>query len=238
MGTARGERRATKPATSRTRGAHSVSRRPSRGTEATSRTRGAHTWIRVLVVAVVVVAMWPAGCASTPPAKQDDLCAVFKERPRWHRAAKDAERRWRAPIAVMMAVMQKESSYRHNAKPPRKKLLGVIPRLARESSAYGFAQATDAAWLDYQRSTGNRRAKRDKFADAVDFVGWYLHTAHQRAGIAKSDAKNQYLAYYSGIGGYQRGVWKTNAWLKGAAARVARRAGNYASQLAKCRIRR
>ena len=191
---------------------------------------------RVLAGAAVAVAAFGlAGCASAPPAKPDDLCAVFKERPRWHRAAKDAERRWRAPIAVMMAVMQKESSYRHDAKPPRKKLLGVIPRFARESSAYGFAQATDAAWKDYQRGTGNRRAKRDKFADAVDFVGWYLHTAHQRAGIAMSDARSQYLAYYSGIGGYQRGVWKSNAWLKDASARVARRAESYARQLRRCR---
>ena len=176
-----------------------------------------------------------AGCASAPPSDPNDLCAIFAERPRWHRAAKDAERRWRAPIPVMMAVMYKESSYRHDAKPPRKKLLGVVPWLGRESSAYGFAQATDAAWQDYMRATGNRGADRDRFADAVDFVGWYLHTAHRRAGIERGDARNLYLAYYAGIGGYQRGVWKDNAWLKDAAARVASRSDRYTRQLAGCR---
>ena len=174
-------------------------------------------------------------CASAPPSDANDLCAIFAERPRWHRAAKDAERRWRAPIPVMMAVMYKESSYRHDAKPPRKKLLGVIPRFKRESTAYGFAQATDAAWQDYVRGTGNRGADRDRFADAVDFVGWYLHNAHRRAGIGRADARNLYIAYYAGIGGYQRGVWKDNAWLKDAAARVARRSAQYARQLARCR---
>ena len=176
-------------------------------------------------------------CASAPPSDANDLCAIFAERPRWHRAAKDAERRWRAPIPVMMAVMYKESSYRHDAKPPRKKLLGVIPRFKRESTAYGFAQATKAAWQDYVRGTGNRGADRDRFADAVDFVGWYLHSAHRRAGIGRADARNLYIAYYAGIGGYQRGVWKDNAWLKDAAARVARRSAQYAGQLARCGAR-
>ena len=124
-------------------------------------------WIR-LGVAVVVATVATPGCVSAPPTNPDDLCAIFAERPRWHRAAKDAERRWRAPIPVMMAVMYKESSYRHDAKPPRKKLFGVIPWLGRESTAYGFAQATDAAWQDYVRGTGNRGADRDRFNDAVD----------------------------------------------------------------------
>ena len=183
---------------------------------------------------LLLAALLLGGCAGAPPANPDNLCSVFEERPRWHRAARDAERRWGAPVAVMMAVMFKESSYRHDAKPPRKKLLGVIPRFARESSAYGFAQATDAAWRDYVRATGDRGAKRDKFADAVDFVGWYIATAHRRAGISKVDARAQYLAYYSGIGGYQRGVWRNNAWLKDAAQRVASRSDRYARQLGDC----
>ena len=190
---------------------------------------------RVSLGAVAVAVVLAAGCATAPPANPNDLCAIFTERPRWHRAATDAQRRWRAPIAVMMAVMYKESSYRHDAKPPRKKLFGVIP-WRRESSAYGFAQATDAAWQDYVRGTGNRGADRDRFGDAVDFVGWYLNNAHRRAGIARADARNLYIAYYAGIGGYQRGTWKNNAWLKDAAARVASRSERYAGQLAGCRF--
>lgn len=191
---------------------------------------------RVSLGAVAIAAVLAGGCATAPPANPNDLCAIFTERPRWHRAATDAQRRWRAPIAVMMAVMYKESSYQHDAKPPRKKLFGVIPWLGRESSAYGFAQATDAAWQDYVRGTGNRGADRDRFGDAVDFVGWYLNNAHRRAGIARADARNLYIAYYAGIGGYQRGTWKNNAWLKDAAARVASRSERYAGQLAGCRF--
>ena len=176
-----------------------------------------------------------AGCASTPPGNPNDLCAIFKEKPRWFRAAKKSETRWGVPSSVMMAVMYKESSYIADAKPPRTKLLWVIP-WKRESDAVGFAQATDAAWKDYLKATGNRFAERDDFADAVDFVGWYMNTAHRRAGIAVTDARSLYLSYYSGITGYMRGTWKNNDWLKGAADKVATRSTRYAGQMRRCRV--
>ena len=190
-----------------------------------------------LCVAMLAVASLAAGCASSPPSNPDNLCAIFKENPKWYRAAKKAEGRWRTGIPVMMAVMHKESSYDAKAKPPRTKLLWVIP-WKRESSAYGFAQATKAAWKDYVGDTGNRFADRDNFGDAVDFVGWYLNTAHRRAGIPLNDARSLYISYYAGIGGYQRGSWKSNAWLKDAAGRVSARTNRYAGQLSKCRLKR
>ncbi len=186
---------------------------------------------------VAVLALTVASCASMPPSNPHNLCAIFQERPKWYRAANQAERRWGIQAPVMMAVMYKESSYRARAKPPRTKLLWVIP-WKRESSAYGFAQATTPAWKDYLRETNNRFADRDDFKDAIDFVGWYLNRAHRQAGIAPSDAHSLYLAYYSGIGGYQRGTWRNNAWLKGAAGRVADRSSLYSGQMSKCELER
>lgn len=191
--------------------------------------------VKGLLVASLLALL--GACASAPPSNPDNLCAIFKERPKWYRAAQKAERRWRVPSPVMMAVMHKESSYQHDAKPPRTKLLWVIP-WKRESSAFGFAQATDAAWKDYLRATGNRFAERDDFADAVDFVGWYLNAAHRQAGIPAADAHRLYLAYYGGIGGYKRGTWKNNSWLQGAAAKVAARSSRYAGQLSNCKLKR
>ena len=202
--------------------------------------QSAHSYpLRLLLrsLAVLALASLTAACASSPPSNPDNLCAIFKENPKWYRAAKKAERRWRIATPVMMAVMYKESSYNAKAKPPRTKLLGVVP-WKRESSAYGFAQATKPAWKDYVDDTGNRFADRDDFADAVDFVGWYLNSAHRRAGIRTNDARGLYISYYAGIGGYQRGSWKNNAWLKDAAGRVSARSSRYASQLGKCRLKR
>ena len=181
-----------------------------------------------------LAAVMLAGCASRPPSNSENLCEIFKERSRWHRAAKTAEKRWKIPTPVMMAVMYKESSYVANARPPRSRLLWVIP-WKRSSSAYGFAQATDAAWSDYLRDTRNRSADRDDFADAIDFVGWYLNRSHRHLNIARDDAHSLYLTYYAGMGGYARGTWRNNDWLKDAAARVDKRSSRYARQLAGCR---
>ena len=174
-----------------------------------------------------------AGCVSKPPANPEDLCAIFKEKPGWYRDAKDAEIRWKIPVSVMMAVMNKESSYIANARPPRRKVLGFIP-WGRESTAYGFAQATDEAWSDYRRETGARFRSRDNFGDAVDFVGWYLNRSHRHLNIPVDDARTLYLTYYAGMGGYSRGTWRNNAWLKDAASRVGAKNSRYARQLASC----
>jgi len=184
--------------------------------------------------AMCLAALLITGCVSRPPANPGDLCAIFKERPHWYDAAKDAESRWRIPPSVMMAVMHKESSYIANARPPRTRLLGFIP-WKRSSTAYGFAQATDEAWSDYLRETGDRFRSRDNFRDAIDFVGWYLNRSHRHLKIPTTDARNLYLTYYAGMGGYSRGTWKNNEWLKGAAARVSTRNDRYAGQLSRCR---
>lgn len=188
-------------------------------------------WIRTTVLCLAAALL--AGCVSRPPTNPGDLCAIFKERPRWYRAAEEAEERWKIPTSVMMAVMHKESSYIATARPPRGRLLGIIP-WKRTSTAYGFAQATDDAWSDYLRDTGHRYASRDIFSDAVDFVGWYLNRSHRHASIPVDDARNLYLTYYAGLGGYTRGTWKNNEWLKGAAARVGNRHRAYAGQLRNC----
>ena len=173
------------------------------------------------------------GCASTPT-NPADVCSIFREKPGWYRGALKAEERWRVSIPVMMAFTYKESSFVHNARPPRTKLLFVIP-WRRPSSAYGFAQATNETWSDYQRATGRRGADRNDFSDAIDFVGWYLDRAHRHLGISRHDAKRLYLSYHEGLSGYRSGKWRRNAWLQGAADRVAANAARYGRQLASCR---
>ena len=194
-----------------------------------------NSWRRLVAAAVAALAVGTfTGCASAPLTNTEDLCKVFNERPRWYRAALASEKRWRIPTPVMMSVVNKESSYVANARPPRGKLLGIVP-WKRTSSAYGYAQATDEAWSDYLRETGNRSADRDDFSDAIDFVGWYLNRSHRHLGIPPDDSRTLYLTYYAGMGGYQRGTWRNNAWLKDAAARVAQRTSRYERQLAGCR---
>ena len=179
--------------------------------------------IPVLIGLTVILA---GGCASAPkpPSKPLDACAIFKEQPSWYKAAKKAERKWGTPVHVQLAIIQAESSFRHDARPP-----------GRVSSAFGYSQAIDGTWDWYREQTGNRRAKRTNFDHAVDFVGWYTDVSQRTLGIPKADGYRQYLAYHEGHRGFQRGTYRKKAWLEGVARRVDRQAKTYGSQLQSCR---
>jgi len=132
-----------------------------------------------------------------------------------------------------MAIILQESGFDGKAKPPRTKLLWVIP-WKRPTSAYGYAQSVNGAWSQYQKATGNYGARRNNFKDASDFIGWYSRQAHQKAGISINDPYALYLAYHDGIGGYQRRTYAQKPWLTNVAKRVQYRANTYQQQLVGC----
>ncbi|MEM7767822.1 MAG: transglycosylase SLT domain-containing protein [Pseudomonadota bacterium] len=186
--------------------------------------------------------LFMAACESRPPsaAEQADICDIFDDRKAWYRAAARAEDKWGAPIALQMAVLQAESSFDADARPPRgRTFFGLLPG-RRPSSAYGYAQAVNETWAEYRRGSGNRNAERDDIDDATDFVAWYVDRTARRTGLARSDARGQYLAYHEGIGGYQRGSYRSKAWLVTRAGEVANTAARYDRQLERCerRLRR
>ncbi|MEG3638803.1 transglycosylase SLT domain-containing protein [Magnetococcus sp. PR-3] len=185
-------------------------------------------WSMVLMVLVL------AGCGALPPANLDRACGVFEHQRSWTRAMEHAEKKWGLPVHVQMAIIHQESKFRADARPPRRHLLWVIP-WGRASSALGYAQALDSTWDWYKQKTGNRGADRTDFADSVDFVGWYARQSHKRLNLSMWDARNQYLAYHEGHGGYERGTYKRKPWLIKVAAKVAKRAQFYRQQLSSCR---
>ncbi|SMF94209.1 hypothetical protein SAMN02949497_1518 [Methylomagnum ishizawai] len=184
---------------------------------------------------VLFIAAVLAACAANPPRNPADLCAIFREKTDWYAGAKQAQRRWGVPIPVQLAIINRESSFVEDARPPRYRLFGFIP-LWHLSSAYGYGQVKDDTWDWYQARTHNDDADRDEFADVVDFIGWYVHQSHTQLGIAKHDAYRQYLAYHEGQGGYKRGTHANKVWLLKVARKVAADAGRYQRQLAGCRV--
>lgn len=186
---------------------------------------------RPLMVLMVVVLL-PA-CATSPPEQVDNVCDIFREKSGWYEDAKESRARWGVPVSVSMAFMHQESRFVATAKPPRKKLWGVIPG-PRPSDAYGYSQAKDSTWEWYQRSTGNYGADRDDFGDAIDFVGWYNNVSHKELGIDKQDAFRLYLAYHEGHGGYRKQSYRSKDWLVDVARKVDRQAKQYNSQLQEC----
>ncbi|WP_170401007.1 transglycosylase SLT domain-containing protein [Ruegeria arenilitoris] len=190
---------------------------------------------RILIVLFGVLLLASCGGGSKqPPSKLNDACSIARERPEYMKAFKNTERKWGVPVHVQMATIYQESRYKHDARTPHQYVLGVIP-MGRQSSAYGFSQALDGTWEQYQKETGKRRAKRDRIRDASDFIGWYMNKSYQRNGIHPSDTRNQYLAYHEGHTGYARGSHYSKTWLLNVANDVDARAKLYQAQLSGCR---
>ena len=191
------------------------------------------------VVAIASVAALAAALPgrSAAPSQINDLCAVFDQKAGWledwKQAAEQTQRKRGVPVPVLMATLRKESGFQHDAKPPRTRLFGFIP-WKRVSTAYGYSQALDATWAQYQRETGNKSADRTDFADAVDFVGWYHAKTAKSFGVERNDAYNLYLAYYFGWSGYERGDWKEKPGLQRYARETEQTARDYAAQLRTC----
>lgn len=173
------------------------------------------------------------GCATAPPARRDNLCAIFAEKPVWHQASRRAAARWGGPLAIPMAIIYHESGFRADVKPPVRFFLGIIP-IGRGSSAYGYPQAQNPAWGDYQREAGSFFSDRDDFADAVDFVQWYMYKSRKINGVSQADAYRQYLNYHEGWRGYARGTYRAKPGLLATARRVEVTAKRYGAQYRDC----
>jgi len=173
------------------------------------------------------------GCATTPPQNPENICSVYKEKPRWHNVATRAEEKWGTSMHMVMAIMYQESAFVDDIRPPRRKLLGFIP-WKRPSSAYGYSQALVGTWASYQKDTGEGWRERDDFADATDFIHWYLQQSLRRNGLSRDDAYSLYLTYHEGWGGFSKGTYKPKSWLLRVAEKVDRRTKEYAIQYGGC----
>ncbi|MEE1676356.1 hypothetical protein SNR37_001969 [Agarivorans aestuarii] len=189
-------------------------------------------WAKVAMVVLSLGVL--AGCSSAPPKDPENLCSIFEEKRDWYKSAKKMNKKWGTPVHVPMAMMYQESSFKHNARPPMQYWFGFIP-VGRASSAYGYSQAKTMTWDDYVRETGNSWSSRTNFDDAIDFMGWFTNKTHKINGVSKWDARNQYLNYHEGWGGYKRGTYHQKQWLVKVAGTVDQRSKRYAAQYNKCK---
>lgn len=190
---------------------------------------------RLLRASILLLALASCGGGNfSAPRNLDDACDVIRQRPTYYKAMKATERKWGVPVHVQMAAIYQESKFIGNARTPHRFSLGVIP-MGRQSSAYGYSQALDGTWEEYQRDQRRFGAKRDRIADATDFMGWYMSQSTDRLGISKTDAESQYLAYHEGRTGFANQSYLGKPWLVEVASAIGRRSQTYAGQLAACR---
>lgn len=186
---------------------------------------------RILVMALLVGSCGVSN--NSAPRNMDNACSIVNQRPAYLKAFKAAERKWGVPVHVQMATIHQESKFIANAQTPMRYTLGVIPR-GRQSSAYGYSQALDGTWKEYQRATGRFGARRNNIRDASDFMGWYMYNTKKKTGVSLSDTRNQYLAYHEGQTGFLRRSYLKKGWLLDVSNKVASRGQMYQSQLKRC----
>ena len=209
--------------------------------------RRATRWFRALgwrrALAVVLVAAAAVGLAARwawrqaapperPPRTSEDICSVLREKPHWYAATRAAAAESQVAEGILLAIIETESRFEGGARPPRRRLLGVVP-WRHVSTASGYAQALDGAWGEFEAHLG-RPARRTRFDDSVRFVGWYLERARRRLGLG-DDVAGLYLAYHEGIAGYRSGRWRGKQSLRRLATRVAARSGYMQERLEQCR---
>ena len=176
------------------------------------------------------------GCIFTnsePPSNQSNICSIFDAHPDWYNYALESEKKWGTSIAAQIAFIKHESSFRHAIRPPRNKLLGIIPWF-RSSSAYGYAQAQDAVWSEYEEERGSLFSRRSHMKYATDFVGWYNKKSQSRLGISQTNIEHLYLAYHEGRGGYKRKTYLKKKLLRKTAKKVSRQTDIFQGQLQAC----
>lgn len=180
-----------------------------------------------------------SGCSTVSPPRQPlNLCAVFSEKDDWRKPATRTESRWGIPVSVLMATMFHESSYKADARPPRRYYLGFIPG-GRLSTAYGYAQAKDEVWQEYVDQQNRWFASRADFDDAIDFIGWYHNGSVQALRVSPGDMRSLYLAYNEGRGGFSRSSYRGKTRLLDyTEQRVIATEQNYRQQLASCPLNR
>lgn len=193
-----------------------------------------HHYLRA---SLLIVCLLLTACTPPPPQEVNNICSIFQQYPRWRHYARDVETRWKIPVSVQMAIIHQESKFNGTARPPRKKLLWLIP-WKRPSTAYGYSQALNSTWALYKDSPqgGGLWASRTNFFDSLDFVGWYSNQASMRAGIPRDDAYRLYLAYHEGVGGYTRKTYLGKPWLIRVAQKVKGLSQAFEKQLNQCPV--
>jgi len=190
--------------------------------------------LKLILISLSLLMAWQWFITDHPPRNAHNICDIFAEKKHWYKAAKKASAKWHVPVVVPMAMMFQESSFRQNAKPPMRYFLWFIP-IGRQSSAYGFSQALDNTWLDYKREVRDQEAQRSDFADAIDFMAWFIHKTNRINKISTANAQHQYLNYHEGWGGYKNKSYRKKPWLVRISRIVKQRADTYAVQYQRCK---
>ena len=180
----------------------------------------------------LIIFLFLSSCSSVPKYPQN-ACKIFSQNYLWYKSAKKSSDIYGAPIHIILAFVNKESSFNRWAKPSRTKLFKIIP-YKRPSSSFGYSQAVKKTWELYKNETNSPLALRTRFKDSVFFISWYISKTNKINKIPLNDAYRQYLNYYLGWGNYAKKVYKTDKKAIIFAKSVEKQSKIYKNQLREC----
>ena len=187
--------------------------------------------MKILKTKSLFILLFLISACSSIPSNTSNSCSIFNEKYLWFKHVKKTEKKWGTPIYLQLAIIKMESNFDWLAKPPRQKLFKVIP-YKRPSSSFGYSQAVKGTWEQYKNETGNKLARRTRFKDSVDFIGWYTNKTNSILKISKNDVFKQYVAYHEGWGNYKN--YKKNKKIINLAKKVEKQSDLYKKQLLEC----
>ena len=179
---------------------------------------------------IIFLFLFLLSCSSIPK-NTSDGCSIFSEKYLWYKHAKKTEKKWGTPVYLQLAIIKMESDFDWLAKPKRQKLFKIIP-YKRPSSSFGYSQAVKGTWRQYKEETNNPFARRTRFKDSVDFIGWYTNKTEKILKISKKNSFKQYIAYHEGWKNYKN--YKNNQKVILLAKKVEKQSNKYKRQLLKC----
>ncbi|MEC8461419.1 MAG: hypothetical protein VXY77_04405 [Pseudomonadota bacterium] len=121
----------------------------------------------------------------------------YYHNPPIYRAHQVLAKRTQLHPAEAFAIIKHESNFRAHASYRRHWLYDIFVKP--KSSAYGYAQAIDASWHEYQKV--NPSAKRSHYLDSIGFIHWYIHK--HRSLFRNHSMTEHYKLYHDGPKNYQ-----------------------------------
>lgn len=164
---------------------------------------------------------------------KEDACIIVKKNPDWLKAMYRTQLVYNIPISTQLAFVKHESNFKRKARPLNKNRKSIFDKKY-ASTAYGYAQALDGTWKEYQTTFNNKRLKRTNYGHSVDFIGWY-NNRHIKAGMNPNNISHLYLAYHEGLGGYRKKTYNKKPWLVNYSKAVEMSAQKYHRQLNLCK---
>lgn len=169
------------------------------------------------------------GCSQQPIAL-NNACDILSLHPTWYRYHVHFAHKYSVPIPTVMAIIALESGFNAQARPVKSWLVKNYIPWEYASSSYGYSQATNASWKDFQRANPYSIYTRGDYVSSVAFVSWYLSTYAVSKGMTKID--DQYIIYHDGPNKAANAISPAT---REYANKVSRLADTYERQLKQCR---